>query len=61
MRLSLITEPGGVQVMESLLLLLIALACPLAMGAMGVGAWLWAKARSAPAKLAGTRHAEGEA
>jgi nitrogen fixation-related uncharacterized protein len=29
--------------MESVLLLLIPLACPLAMGAMGVGAWFWAK------------------
>jgi hypothetical protein len=34
--------------MESLLLLLIPLACPLAMGAMGVGAWMWAKIRSTP-------------
>jgi hypothetical protein len=34
--------------MESLLLLLIALACPLAMGAMGLGAWFWAKLRSTP-------------
>jgi hypothetical protein len=47
--------------MESLLLLLIPLACPLVMGAMGVGAWLWAKMRSGPAKLAGSRHAEGQA
>lgn len=47
--------------MESLLLLLIPLACPLLMGAMGVGAWLWAKMRSAPAKLTGTRQAQGEA
>ncbi|MGH2947826.1 MAG: hypothetical protein ACRDPC_16500 [Solirubrobacteraceae bacterium] len=47
--------------MESLLLLLIALACPLAMGAVGVGAWMWAKMRSAPAKLAGGRGAQGEA
>jgi nitrogen fixation-related uncharacterized protein len=32
--------------MESLLLL-IPLACPLLMGAMGVGGWLWAKTRGA--------------
>lgn len=31
--------------MKSLLLLLIPLACPLVMGAMGVGAWVWAKTR----------------
>jgi hypothetical protein len=47
--------------MESLLLLLIPLACPLAMGAIGVGAWLWTKARAVPAKLAGGPRAEGEA
>jgi nitrogen fixation-related uncharacterized protein len=34
--------------MESLLLLLIPLACPLAMGAMGLGAWFWAKLRATP-------------
>ncbi|MGH2947040.1 MAG: hypothetical protein ACRDPC_12410 [Solirubrobacteraceae bacterium] len=47
--------------MESLLLLLIPLACPLLMGAMGVGAWMWAKMRSAPAKFTSSRHAAGEA
>jgi hypothetical protein len=47
--------------MDSLLLLLIPLACPLVMGAMGVGAWMWAKMRSAPAKLAAGRRVEGEA
>jgi hypothetical protein len=31
--------------MESLLLLLIPLACPLMMGAMAVGGWIWAKTR----------------
>jgi hypothetical protein len=46
--------------MESLLFL-IPLACPLVMGATGVGAWMWAKMRSAPANLAGGRHAEAEA
>ena len=34
--------------MESLLLLLIPLVCPLAMGAMGLGAWFWAKLRRTP-------------
>jgi hypothetical protein len=43
--------------MESLLLLLIPLACPLIMGAIGVGAWMWAKMRSAPAKIVGARMA----
>jgi hypothetical protein len=45
--------------MESLPLLLIPLACPLAMGAIGVGAWMWAKMRSAPAKPARGPRAEG--
>jgi hypothetical protein len=42
-------------VMESLLLL-IPLVCPLAMAAMGLGAWFWAKVRAVPSA---TR--EGEA
>jgi hypothetical protein len=45
--------------MESLLLLLVALACPLMMGALGVGAWLWAKMRgAAPTKF---ERGQGEA
>jgi hypothetical protein len=47
--------------MESLLLLLIPLACPLIMGAMGVGAWLWAKMRATPAKLNRSHNVQGEA
>jgi hypothetical protein len=61
MRLSLVIESPEVRVMESLLFLLIPLACPLAMGALGIGAWMWAKMRSAPAKLAGGHRVKAEA
>jgi hypothetical protein len=61
MEVSVVDRISEVLVMESLLLLLIPLACPLIMGAMGVGAWLWAKMRSAPVNFAGTRRAEREA
>jgi hypothetical protein len=47
--------------MESLLPLLIVLACPLMMGAIGVGAWLWAKLHSTPPAHAAGRRAEREA
>lgn len=47
--------------MESLLLLLIPLACPLMMGALGLGAWPWAKMRAAPAKLDHGHSAQREA
>jgi hypothetical protein len=43
------------------LLFLIPLACPLAMGLLGVGAWMWARLRTAPEKLAAGRRVEGEA
>lgn len=37
--------------METFLLILPLLACPLAMAAMAAGAWIWAKARQAPAAV----------